>query len=67
MGASHLLKLYRAPFIGLFAFVAALLANPVAHALGVSLKELMQPGMGGAGPHRSGFRRSGDADLWNTP
>lgn len=33
-------RLYRPPFIGLFAFIAVLLANPVAHSLSVTLKEL---------------------------
>lgn len=43
-----LMRLYRAPFIGLFAFVAVLLANPVAHSLGVALKEMLPPAYGGA-------------------
>lgn len=41
-------KLYRAPFIGLFAFIAVLLANPVAHSLGVALKEMLPPAIGGS-------------------
>ena len=47
-GSEALMRLYRAPFIGLFAFVAVLLAKPVAHSLGVALKELLPPGLGGA-------------------
>lgn len=46
--SSALMKLYRAPFIGLFAFIAVLLANPVAHSLGVALKEMLPPTLGGA-------------------
>lgn len=46
--SSPLMKLYRSPFIGLFAFIAVLLANPVAHSLGVALKEMLPPTLGGA-------------------
>jgi len=37
---TDLQRLYRPPFIGLFAFIAVLLANPVVHSLSVALKEL---------------------------
>lgn len=33
-------RLYRPPFIGLFAFIAVLLANPVAHSISVAIKEI---------------------------
>lgn len=36
-------RLYRPPFIGLFAFVAVLLANPVAHSLSVAVKQGFPP------------------------
>ncbi len=34
-------RLYRPPFIGLFAFLAVLLANPVAHSVSVAIKEIL--------------------------
>lgn len=40
MHASILRRFYRPPFIGLFAFVAVLLANPVAHSFSVAIKEI---------------------------
>lgn len=33
-------RLYKPPFIGLFAFIAVLLANPVAHSVSVAIKEI---------------------------
>jgi len=42
-----LLRFYRTPFIGLFAFIAVLLSNPVAHSLSVTVRHLMPPAYGG--------------------
>lgn len=41
-------RLYRAPFVGLLAFVAVLLANPVMHSIRVGARQLMPPALDGA-------------------
>lgn len=44
----HLKQLYRAPLVGLLAFIAVLLANPVAHSARVALRDLLPAGGAGA-------------------